>query len=104
MQNSTRKNFLADAILKKQPKSVGIFRLVMKAESDNFRHSSIQGIMKRLKAKGLEVIVYEPEFREAFSFKSRVEENLDLFKKNADIILANRMVSDLEDVQESFYT
>ena len=102
--NATRKDFLADAIIKKQPKTVGVYRLVMKAESDNFRQSSIQGIMKRLKAKGIEVVVYEPELREADFFNSRVEVDLGLFKKTADIILANRMVFDLDDVQEKVFT
>ena len=102
--NSTRKDFIADLVIKKQPRTVGIYRLVMKASSDNFRGSSIQGIMKRIKAKGIEVVVYEPELRETSFFNSRVEVDLDLFKKNVDIILCNRMVSDLDDVQEKVFT
>ena len=102
--NSTRKDFLADVIIKKQPKAVGVYRLVMKAASDNFRQSSIQGIMKRLKAKGIEVVVYEPELKEPTFFNSRVETNVKVFKASMDIILANRMSSDLLDVQNKVFT
>ena len=102
--NSTRKNFLADQIIKIQPKVVGIYRLVMKAGSDNFRQSSIQGIMKRIKAKGIEVVVYEPELDMAEFFNSSIEKNFGEFKRGVDIILANRMVPELEDVIEKVFT
>lgn len=102
--NSTRKDFLADEIIKKQPKAVGIYRLVMKVGSDNFRQSSIQGIMKRIKAKGIEIVVYEPKLRKDEFFKSRVETNVSAFKNNVDIILANRMVPELDDVAEKVFT
>ncbi|MDG1725513.1 MAG: nucleotide sugar dehydrogenase [Emcibacteraceae bacterium] len=102
--NSTRKDFLADNIIKMQPKTVGIYRLVMKEGSDNFRQSSIQGIMKRIKAKGIEVVVYEPALKEPYFFYSRVERDLTAFKNDVDIILANRMVSDLENVSQKVFT
>jgi len=102
--NSTRKDFVSFDILKRNPKVVGIYRLVMKAGSDNYRASSVQGIMKRLKGKGVEVIVYEPVLTEPEFYKSRVVNDLAAFKQEADVIVANRLTADLEDVKERVYT
>ncbi|MGR7920561.1 nucleotide sugar dehydrogenase [Zobellella denitrificans] len=102
--NTTRKDFIASAILKRNPKVVGIYRLVMKAGSDNFRASAIQGVMKRIKAKGVEVIVYEPVLTEPEFFHSRVVNNLEEFKQLADVIVANRPSLDLDGVDEKIYT
>lgn len=102
--NSTRKDFLADVIIKTEPKTVGIYRLVMKEGSDNFRQSSVQGIMKRIKAKGIDIVVYEPVLKGRYFFSSRVETDLNAFKGSVDIILANRMVPDLENVSGKVFT
>ena len=102
--NSTRKDFVADMIIKQQPKTVGVYRLVMKAGSDNFRQSAIQGIMKRIKAKGIEVVVYEPELNEVEFFNSLVEKDFGKFKGGVDMILANRIVPELDDVREKVFT
>jgi UDPglucose 6-dehydrogenase len=102
--NRTRKDHISDMIIAKKPNIVGIYRLTMKTGSDNFRQSAIQGVMKRIKAKGIEVIVYEPALTEPDFFKSKVINDLDKFKKMSDVIVANRLSDDIRDVAEKVYT
>ncbi|MBD8793242.1 nucleotide sugar dehydrogenase [Pseudomonas syringae] len=102
--NTTRKDFIADSIISKNPKTVGIYRLIMKAGSDNFRTSSIQGIMKRIKAKGINVVVYEPVLQDEFFYNSQVIKNLDEFKKLSDVVVANRWEDEIRDISDKVYT
>jgi UDPglucose 6-dehydrogenase len=102
--NRTRKDHIAEMIIRREPKLLGIYRLTMKVGSDNFRQSAIQGVMKRIKAKGIEVVVYEPVLKEALFFNSRVINDLDEFKRICDIIVANRVTDEIKDVREKVYT
>ncbi|MFT5706044.1 MAG: UDPglucose 6-dehydrogenase, partial [Oceanospirillaceae bacterium] len=102
--NTTRKDFIANSILKRNPKRVGIYRLIMKSGSDNFRASSIQGIMKRLKAKGIELVVYEPVLEQDEFFHSKVIKSLEEFKSICDVVVSNRMVDEISDISEKVYT
>lgn len=102
--NRTRKDHIANMILKSNPKIVGVYRLTMKNDSDNFRQSSIQGVMKRIKAKGIEVVVFEPALKEDYFFNSRVIKDLEEFKRMSDVIVANRLSDKILDVKEKVYT
>ncbi|MGF7185310.1 UDP-glucose 6-dehydrogenase [Desulfitispora alkaliphila] len=102
--NRTRKDHVADMIIKKNPKIVGIYRLTMKMDSDNFRQSAIQGVMKRIKAKGIEVVVYEPALKDDEFYNSRVIKDFDEFKQISDVIVANRLSDDIKDVEDKVYT
>ena len=102
--NRTRKDHIAEMIIKQQPEKVGVYRLTMKKNSDNYRQSSVQGVMKRIKAKGIEVVVYEPTLDDDEFYRSRVINDLEEFKSESEIIIANRMAEEIEDVEHKVYT
>ena len=102
--NSTRKDFIAESILKLNPETVGVYRLTMKAGSDNFRASSVQGVMKRIKAKGIKVQIFEPKMKEESFFGSKRIDDLEIFKKSSDVIIANRITDDLQDCLEKVFS
>ena len=102
--NTVRKDFIANSIINKNPKVVGVYRLIMKSGSDNYRESSVQGVMKRIKAKGINVIVYEPFLKEEQFYNSKVINNLDDFKEKSDLIIANRLSDEIQDVKGKVYT